>query len=317
MNKYRFMANAILGLVVGVCGAYNLAAAQQASGANGIPAHLVVTVEPHHGSDVPVINREDVMVYEGKDRDTVTEWIPAQGDRAGLELFVLIDDGSDSSLGTQLDDLRKFIDKQPASTLIGIAYMQDGIARIAQNPTNDHALAAKALRLPMGIRGGNGSPYFSLTDLIKRWPESTSRREVLMASDGIDVNYGTGDLQDPYVEEAIDVAQRAGILVSAIYTPGVGHLGHSYWQTYWGQLYLARLAEMTGGEAYYIGFSGPPVSFTPYLDDLEHRVGHQYFLTFLAKPPKKAGWQMVKLRTEVPKVDLISAGRVWVSPEGK
>jgi hypothetical protein len=310
MNRLVFAAHASLFLVVCACGAS--AAGQQS--ANGVPAHLVVTVEPHHGSEVPPVNREDVMVYEGKDRDAVTEWIPAQGDRAGLELFIMLDDGADSSLGLQLQDLRKFIDAQPASTKIGIAYMQNGTARIEQNLTSDHAQAAKALRLPMGIRGANGSPYFSLTDLIKRWPESPERREVLMASDGVDLFYGSGDLLDPYVDEAIQNAQRAGILVSAIYTPGVGHFGHSYWQTYWGQLYLAQLADKTGGEAYYIGFNGPPVSFAPYLEDLDHRLSHQYFLTFLAKPPKKAGWQPVKLRTEVPKVDLVSAARLYLAP---
>jgi hypothetical protein len=310
MNRLVFATHASLFLVVCACGAS--AAGQQS--ANGVPAHMVVTVEPHHGSEVPPVNREDVMVYEGKDRDAVTEWIPAQGDRAGLELFIMLDDGADSSLGQQLQDLRKFIDAQPASTKIGIAYMQNGTARIEQNLTSDHAQAAKALRLPMGIRGANGSPYFSLTDLIKRWPESPERREVLMASDGVDLFYGSGDLLDPYVDEAIQNAQRAGILVSAIYTPGVGHFGHSYWQTYWGQLYLAQLADKTGGEAYYIGFNGPPVSFAPYLEDLDHRLSHQYFLTFLAKPPKKAGWQPVKLRTEVPKVDLVSADRIYVAP---
>ena len=310
MNRFVFAAHASL-LVVCACGA-SAAAGQQS--ANGVPAHMVVTVEPHHGSEVPPVNREDVMVYEGKDRDPVTEWIPAQGDRAGVELFIMLDDGADSSLGQQLQDLRKFIDAQPASTKIGIAYMQNGTARIEQNLTSDHAQATKALRLPMGIRGANGSPYFSLTDLIKRWPESPERREVLMASDGVDLFYGSGDLLDPYVDEAIQNAQRAGILVSAIYTPGVGHFGHSYWQTYWGQLYLAQLADKTGGEAYYIGFNGPPVSFAPYLEDLDHRLSHQYFLTFLAKPPKKAGWQPVKLRTEVPKVDLVSADRIYVAP---
>jgi hypothetical protein len=311
MNRLVFAAHASLVLVVCACGA-SVAAGQQS--ANGVPAHMVVTVEPHHGSEVPPVNREDVMVYEGKDRDAVTEWIPAQGDRAGLELFIMLDDGADSSLGQQLQDLRKFIDAQPASTKIGIAYMQNGTARIEQNLTSDHAQAAKALRLPMGIRGANGSSYFSLTDLIKRWPESPERREVLMASDGVDLFYGSGDLLDPYVDEAIQNAQRAGILVSAIYTPGVGHFGHSYWQTYWGQLYLAQLADKTGGEAYYIGFNGPPVSFAPYLEDLDHRLSHQYFLTFLAKPPKKAGWQPVKLRTEVPKVDLVSADRIYLAP---
>jgi hypothetical protein len=316
MNTYRFMTNALLGTVVWLCGTLSLSA-QQTPTANGVPAHMLVTVEPHHGSTIPAVNREDVMVFEGKDRDTVTEWIPAQGDRAALELFVLLDDGSDTNLGTQLDDIRKFINAQPASTKVGIAYMQNGMARIVQDLTTDHAQAAKALRLPMGVRGANGSPYFSLSDLIKHWPESSGRREVIMASDGIDLYYGSRDLDDPYVNEAIDNAQRAGIVVSAIYTPGVGHFGHDYWQTYWGQLYLAQVADKTGGESYYIGFNGAPVSFSPYLDDLMQRLSHQYFLTFLAKPPKKSGLQPVKLRTEVPNVDLVSADKVWVAAEPK
>ncbi len=313
MNQLGFMVNAVMGLAVSVYGVPRLSA-QQAPAANGVPAHMVVTVEPHHGSDVPTVNREDVMVYEGKDRDPVTEWTPAQGEHAALELFLLLDDGSNSSLGTQLQDLRKFIDGQPASTKIGIAYMQNGIARVEQNPTSDHAQAAKALRLPMGASGANGSPYFSLSDLIKRWPESIARREVLMVSDGIDRYYGTGDMLDPYVDAAIADAQRSGIVVSAIYSPGVGHFGHSYWQTYWGQLYLAQVADRTGGESYYIGFNGPPVSFVPYLEDLARRLSHQYLLTFRAKPPKKAGLQPVKLKTEVSNVDLVSADKVYVSP---
>ena len=316
MNGSGFIVNTILALAVLLCGVQGLSA-QAGSAASGIPVHMVVTAEPHHGSDVPLIHREDVMVYEGKDRDTVTDWIAAEGEHAGLELFILLDDGSNSSLGTQLDDLRKFIAAQPESTKIGIAYMQNGMAQIAQDLTSDHALAAKGLRLPLGVRGVNGSPYFSLNDLIKHWPQSSGRREVLMASDGIDLYYDNGDLQDPYLNEAIENAQRAGILVSAIYTPGVGHFSHDSWQTYWGQLYLAQLADRTGGESYYIGFNGPPVSFTPYLDDLAHRLSHQYFPTFLAKPPKKAGFVPIKLKTEVPNVDLVLADRVYVSAEGK
>jgi hypothetical protein len=316
MQRNIFMAGAVLGLVALVCGGRSLLA-QQAAAGNGVPAHLVVTVEPHHGSDVPTVHREDVMVYEGKDRDPVTEWIPARGEHADLELFVLLDDGSDASLGTQLEDLRKFIGGQPSSTKIGIAYMRNGTARVEQDLTTDHAQAAKALRLPIGANGANGSPYFALTDLIKRWPESRARREVLMVSDGIDRYYGTGDIQDPYVDEAIEGAQRGGIVVSAIYSPGVGHFSHSYWQTYWGQLYLAQVTDRTGGESYYIGFNGPPVSFSPYLDDLTRRLSHQYLLTFLAKPAKKAGLQKVKLRTEVPNVDLVSADRIYVSPSAE
>jgi hypothetical protein len=313
MHKSRFLAAAVIGLTLWIYGVGSTSA-QQASAANGVPAHLVVSVEPRKGSEIPVVNREDVMVYEGHDRDKVTDWVPAQGDHAALELFFLLDDSSGSNLGVQLDDIRKFINEQPASTKIGVAYMQNGIARIEQNLTADHVTAAKVLRLPMGIRGANASPYFSLSDLIKRWPDTTARRAVMMVTDGIDLYYGTGDLLDPYLDEAIDSAARAGITVSAIYNPDVGHFGHSYWQTYWGQLYLSRLAEETGGEAYYIGFNGPAVAFAPYLEDMEKRFSHQYLLTFLAKPPKKAGWTRVRLRTEVPNVDLVSAGKVYVSP---
>ena len=56
------------------------------------------------------------------------------------------------------------------------------------------------------------------------------------------------------------------------------------------------------------------MTFTPYLDSLNRRLGNQYLLEFLAKPPKKAGWAPIRLRTEVQNVDLVSAGRVWVSP---
>src|SRR5215472_13144686 len=313
MRKLSFISLSLLTLFGYIVS--ESATAQQTPSAGGIPSHMVVSVEPKRGTEVPTIRQEDVMVYQGRDRSTVTGWTALKGDRAGLELFVLIDDELSSMLGSQLDDIRKFITEQPPSTKVGVAYMQNGIARVLQDPTSDHEAAAKALRLPMGIGGANASPYISLSDLVKRWPQSNERRAVLMISDGIDRLYGVGDLQDPYLEAAIDDAAKAGIIVSAIYSPGAGHFGHSYWLNYWGQIYLSELADKTGGEAYYIGFTGAPVSFTPYLEDTARRLQNQYLLSFLAKPPKKAGWQQIRITTEVPNVDLISAGRVWVSPE--
>ena len=227
MNKRLLVISTVLGLFLGASVTRCLAA-EEATAADGASAHMLVTVEAVHGSNVPVINREDVRVYEGRDRDKVTGWVPAQGDHAGLELVVMLDDGSNISLGSQLEDLRQFIVAQPASTKIGIAYMQNGIAKMEQKLTSDHALAAKALRLPMGISGINGSPYFSLSDLIKHWPETTARREVLLVSDGIDRYYGVGDMLDPYLAAAIEDTQRAGVIVYGIYTPGVGHYGHSH-----------------------------------------------------------------------------------------
>jgi hypothetical protein len=285
--------------------------AQQSSSVAGPSVRILVTVEARHGSEVPVIEREDAMVYEGHDRDRVTEWLPLQGEHAILDLFILLDDGATSGLGVQLEDIRRFINAQPPTTRIGVAYMQNGIAKIAQDLTGDHASAAHSLRLPLGIPGIDASPYFSLGDLIKRWPESNNRRGVLMVTDGIDRFWG-GGADDPYVSDVIERAQRTGIIVFAIYTPGVGHFGHNYWSTYWGQIYLSQTAEETGGEGYYIGFNGPPVAFAPYLDDLSKRLTHQYLLTFLAKPEKKAGMQKIRLRTEVPNAELVGPDRVYV-----
>lgn len=285
-------------------------AAQESSPSTGPAVNLVVSVEARHGSNVPDISRQDVMVYEGRDRDKVTAWLPLRAEHAGLELFVLLDDSSNNSLGSLLEDIRKFVSAQLATTKIGIAYMQNGTAQVAQDLTIDHTLAAKALRLPLGDPGVSASPYFSLGDLIKRWPEGHEPREIVMITDGIDGVWGSGP-GDGYVDSVIEQAQRAGVVVFGIYTPGAGHDGHSSWRMNWGQNYLSQVADEAGGEAYYLGYD-PPVSFTPYLEDITRRLSHQYLLTFLAKPEKKAGLQRVKLRTEVPNAELVSADKVYV-----
>ena len=299
----------IFALVLGLALRAPSLSAQQAASSGGVPVRVVVTVEARHGKEIPVINREDVMVHQGRDRAQVTGWLPLQGDHAGLELFLLLDDASDMSLGSQLDDLRRFINAQPATTAISVGYMRNGTVDIVQNLTTDHASAAKALRLPLGSVGAYASPYLSVVDLIKRWPESPVRREILMISNGIDP-LGGGP-SNPYLDSAIEQAQRDRVLIYTIYATGVGHLGHSFWRFNWGQNNLSRLADETGGEAYFQGF-GTPIAFAPYLEDFTNKLDHQYLLTFLAKAGKKAGFQHVKLQTEVPNADLVVPDRVYV-----
>ena len=107
MKKSARLLGAMVGFAVCVS-VFGSVYAQNAA-AQGVPTHLLVTVEARHGKTVPDVSRADVMVYEGHDRDQVTDWVPAQGDHAGLQLFVLLDDGSSFTLGTQLESLRKFI----------------------------------------------------------------------------------------------------------------------------------------------------------------------------------------------------------------
>ena len=292
--------------------------AEQKEATTGTPVRMVVSVEPKHGNEVPTIAQQDVLVYQGHDRRPVTSWTPASGDHAGLELAILIDDSAGFSFGSQMGDIRDFIAEQAPTTMIAVGYMRNGTVSLTQNFTQDHAAAAKALRLPQGFTGAEASPYFSLQDFIKKWPTSPAipRREVLMITSGIDAFYG-GGYPDPYVDAAIRDARCAGIVVFSIYTPDAGHFGHTYWRIYWGQNYLAQLSEETGGESYYFLGGQAPVAFQPYLNQMTGRLGNQFLLTFLAKPETKAGTEPVKVSTEIRDVDLVAQDKVCVpaSPE--
>ena len=213
------------------------------STATTVPAQMVVTVEATHGTEVPAVNREDVVVLQGRERDEVKDWIPLQGENSRLELFLLLDDASQTSLGSRLEDIRQFINSQPPTTALGLGYMRGGVVDIVERFTTDHAKVANSLRLPIGSLGAMANPYLSIVDVIKqwptnqpsqqalmnRWPDVPVRHEILVVSDGIDRMGGTG-LANPFVDEAIVEAQRAGVIIYAIYATGVGRYGRSFWR---------------------------------------------------------------------------------------
>ena len=327
MRRYRVIPAVVLALVGLVLGSRSAEPRTPSTTTTTVPVQMVVTVEANHGTAVPAVAREDVIVNQGRDRDEVKDWIPLQGDRARLELFVLLDDASRANLGAQLQDLSKFVSAQPPTTAIGLGYMRNGVVDIVDRFTTDHAKVAKHVRLPLGELGATANPYLSIVDLIKRWPtdpighqvlmnrwpDIPVRHEILVVSDGIDRLGGTG-IANPYVDEAIVEAQRTGVIIYTIYAGGVGRYGRSIWRINWGQNYLSEIAEETGGEAFYLG-SETPISFTPYLDDLNRRLNHQYLLAFFAKPEKKAALVRVKLRTEVPNAELVAAEKVYVPAE--
>jgi hypothetical protein len=302
-----------IGLAAGVMILFPQTTSQPDS--NLVPVQTVITVEARHDHDkaVPSLKREDVMVYERRERLQVTELVTCEDNHAGLDLFVLLDDASSTSLGSQLADLRQFIETQPVTTAIGIGYMRNGTYDTRQTLTNDHALAAKGLRIPLSSAGVMPSPYLSLSDLIKKWPGNSARREVLMVTSGIDPLGGFGPT-NPYLETAIDDAQRHGVIVYTIYAPPAGHPGHSYFRLNLAQSNLARVSEETGGESYMLGL-GPLVSFAPYLAEISARLVHQYRVTFLIKPEKKGGFRSVRFVTETPGAELLGASRVYVPGE--
>src|SRR5208282_6437744 len=108
---YGLVAASIVGTAIG-------SYAAEPAASTAVPVTMTVTATVAGSKRMPEINRNDIIVKQGKNRLNVTEWIPAQGDRAGLELFILVDDTAESRLSLQYDDLRGFIKDQPPSTLI-------------------------------------------------------------------------------------------------------------------------------------------------------------------------------------------------------
>ena len=152
-----------------------------------VPIHLVVTAEPlKDGTGVSSMTQQDVKIKLGKRAMPVTAWIPARGEQATLQLFILIDETCNPSVGQHLADLKEFIQAQPATTWIGLGYARNTTVSIIENFTADHNKVAEAVRLPVGSVGAQDSIYLSLVDLMKRWPESKVRREILIVADGID-----------------------------------------------------------------------------------------------------------------------------------
>jgi len=288
-----------------------LAQNETATGPGLTPVRSIITVESRHDHDkhVPTLSRADVMAHERDNRLQVT----GLDTKPGLELYFLIDDASGISLGSQLADLRLFIDAQPANVSIGIGYMRNGTVQILQELTTNHAASSKALRLPFSGAGAMPSPFLSVSDLIKRWPASPNRREVVLIASGLDPLGGLGPA-NPYLDAAIQDAQRAGILIFAIYTPPAGHGRHAFFGLTWAQSHLAQIAEETGGEAYMLGF-GAPVSFAPYLADIGERLAHQYTVTFLMKAEHKGSLRAVRFNTELPNAEIVAPARVHVPPE--
>jgi hypothetical protein len=329
MKKYKAVLASLSTLCLLMFAAQTIHS-QDKSAQGAVQVHLVVTNEAARGDDVPTLQQGDVKVKQGKNFLKVNQLIPAQGKDAALQLFILIDDTLDPRVGSNLNDLRDFINAQSASTLIAIGYMSNATVNIVQNFTADHDLAIKALRIPRGILSTMDSPYLSLISLVKGWTQQNVRREVLMVTDGLDrlrgekpspsrLGPGFGPLyhsmptMSPDVNSASELSQRYNVLVYSLYAVGVGRAGRSSWDLQTGLSGLTKLANETGGDCFSLGTSNP-VSFKPYLERLQKMFDNQYYVVFQATPKGKGGLQRVNVTTEVSNAEIAAPDNVWVAP---
>jgi hypothetical protein len=276
-------------------------------------AQVTITAQGKHGA-APALTAQDVSVREDKSLRQVISLVPL--DRAGvtLQLMILIDSDATTRLAAQFRDVSAFINSLPQNAQVGLAYALNGSARIDQPPTTDRAAITKALHVTFGPAIGNTSVYSALDDLIRKWPGAPTGREVLLVSDGIDPTYGLFDTQpdqNPGLLKAIRDAQQTGVTIFSIFA-GSGRMTRNQILNLNGQGSLSELTSDTGGYSFTQG-THTPVSFQPFLNDLQKMLSGQYVLTFNVQPAKSAGYHDLKVTTETSGVKILAPRRVYIS----
>lgn len=267
---------------------------------------MTITATGKSNSQPPSLSKNDLSFYKGGERSQVADL--KRGDT--LYLAVLIDDSLRSSVTQHWDDVRAFFMAQPKDTYIAVAYSRNGAAMVAQDFTTDHALAAKALRMPLGTASVASSPYLALQDWIKHWPATDQRSSIILFSSGVDFVRGGFALTDPDVDPTIANAQKKNINIWSVYVPDAGRRGRGFAGYNW-QSNLQQMSQETGGEAYFLGL-GMPVTLKPYLDQIERNLDNQYLLAFAGNGGQKGKFQSVKVTTELHNVGVLSATQVYL-----
>lgn len=286
--------------------------AQDTATSNGA-VKVTVTVRAKRGS-ASTLSARDVVVHEDKNPRPVTSFEPLSQTDLPIQLMILIDSDATSRLGAQFQDVSHFVQSLPQNAQVGLAYALNGSARVEQPFTSDRAAITKALHVTLGPAAGNTSVYSALSDLIEKWPGESSFREVLLISDGIDPTYGFFDTQpdqNPGLQKAIRDAQKSHVTIFSIFVSS-GRITRNQILNLNGQGSLDELTSDSGGYSFTQG-THTPVSFQPFLRELQQMLGQQYLLTFQPTPSGKPGFHNLKVATEISGVKLLAPKQVYVS----
>jgi hypothetical protein len=242
------------------------------------------------------INREQVPIT------SVTPVAPA-----AAQVAILIDEGLRFTFASQLNEFADFINALPPGTKVLVGYMQNGTVRGMRGFSANHQAVAAQLRITTSVAGVDASPYFCLSDFVKRWPSNEpGARFVLMVTNGIDPYNGSPSIMNqdsPYVQTAQEDAERAGVSVYSIY------YGQSWPRgargSFSGQSYLAQVGDATGGASFNIGTITPP-SLAPYLSEFNKAIAQSYIVRFEVSSPREKGDTLVhiKLTTSQPGIKI-------------
>jgi hypothetical protein len=180
-------------------------------------------------------------------------------------------------------------------------YLTTGSLRVTQGFTTDRARAAESLRIVVGSESAAPyNPYVGVLEALRRFDaQPAGRRLVLLVSDGLDISRGfrsASPLSSIDLDRAISEAQRRGVAVFSFYAPSVGLTSVSHLAANYGQGSLNRLADETGGEAFFTGTDF--VTFDPYFKEFDDLLGRQWLITYRSNNTG-SGFRKIEVTTDV------------------
>lgn len=196
-----------------------------------------------------------------------------------INLAILVQDDLTSQVGNELGVTADFIRTLPRGSRVMVGYITAGTLQVRQPFTNDLNRAAQSLRIPISSTAASAfNPYVEVIEALRSFNSSLrGRNAVLLISDGLDVSRGfdvdsAGHTID--LERAIKQANQRNVAVYTFYAPSVGLTGHSMLAASYGQSSLNRLAQDTGGKAFFQGSTGF-VTFDSYYARLAQALNEQ------------------------------------------
>ncbi|HEV3218680.1 MAG TPA: hypothetical protein VGZ48_02855 [Candidatus Acidoferrales bacterium] len=276
---------------------------------------VTVTITAKGNGAPPAIPKDDVVARQGGKVRRVLAWEPAQPGGRGMDLVILIDDELPFHVATRWDDFENFVTALPANVHVGVAYANKGAVNFTQQPTLNHAAAAKAFREPLNIDLHSDAIYQSLQHLAAEWPANQNRHEILLLSSGYDYDGASGggrpDDSIP-LQGAVNDLQGKGITVFSFYAnPSSTPQNVTVYMAQWGQGALEHVSTVTGGKAFIFG-DGTPPTFQPFLQELAQILGQQYSLTFQAERGSKGAFASFEVKVEENNVQVHAPARVFV-----
>lgn len=198
---------------------------------------------------------------------------------APINLAILIQDDLIPQVDNELDATRDFIRSLPKGSQVMVGYITAGSLQVRQPFTDDLERAARSLRI---LRSSTASaafnPYVEVIEALRRFENLQGPKAVLLISDGLDTSRGfdvtsAGNTLD--LKRAISEANKRDVAIYAFYSPAVGFSSRSRLAASYGQSSLNRLADETGGRAFFQGSTGF-VSFDSHFKRLREMLNEQY-----------------------------------------